>query len=69
MALTMGLDAHLIQAGPVAEIRRRARSFIDQAGQEGRFILYINDIPCDTPPPHVQAVIEVAHQYSYADHR
>lgn len=65
MAITMGLDAALIQAGPITEIQSRSRRFIDAAGKDGRFILYINDVPYDTPPEHVHAVMEVAHQYCY----
>ena len=65
MAITMGLDAALIQAGPITEIQTRAQKFIDLAGQDGRFILYINDIPYNTPPEHVHAVVEIAHKHCY----
>ena len=34
-----------------------------QAGTHGRFVLFINDIPTDTPPPSVRAVISVAREY------
>ncbi|MHC4563170.1 MAG: uroporphyrinogen decarboxylase family protein [Planctomycetota bacterium] len=63
MALIMGLDAGLIEHGPIKDIRFRARHFIDQAGQEGRFALFLNDIPYHTPPDHVHAAVAVAHDY------
>jgi uroporphyrinogen-III decarboxylase len=63
--LIMGLDAHLVRSGPVSEIKSRARRFIDEAGLDGRFILFINDIPYDTPFEHVQAVVSVAHEFVY----
>jgi uroporphyrinogen-III decarboxylase len=65
IGLIMGLDAHLVRSGPVSEIESRARRFIDEAGLDGRFILFINDIPYDTPSEHVQAVVSVAHEFVY----
>lgn len=61
--LVMGLDANLICSGPVSEIASRARKFIDQAGMDGRFVLFMNDIPYNTPPENVRAVVSVAHEY------
>jgi uroporphyrinogen-III decarboxylase len=63
VALVMGLDAHLIRQGPVAEIKARARRFIEEGGSTGRFILFINDISYDTPSEHVHAVVAVAREY------
>lgn len=63
VALVMGLDAHLICEGPVSEIKARARRFIEEGGSSGRFILFINDIPYDTPSEHVHAVVAVAREY------
>ena len=65
MTLVMGLDAALIEQGPVNAIRSRAQRFIDEAGPDGRFILFINDIPYDTPPDHVRAAVAVAHEHRY----
>ena len=45
VGLIMGLDARLIQTGPASEIRTRAQKFIKELGEEGRFVLFINDIP------------------------
>jgi uroporphyrinogen-III decarboxylase len=63
VGLVMGLDANLIRSGSLAEIESRARRFIEEAGKAGRFVLFINDIPYDTPPENVRAVISVAHEY------
>ena len=63
LGLVMGLDANLIGSGSVAEIASRARTFIEGAGMAGRFVLFINDIPYDTPPENVRAAISVAYEY------
>ena len=63
VSLVMGLDANLIGSGPVSEIVSRSRSFIEGAGMSGRFVLFINDIPYETPPEHVRAVVSTAHEY------
>lgn len=63
VGLVMGLDANLVGAGSVAEIKARARQFIEEAGRRGRFVLFINDIPYETPPANVHAVVATAHEY------
>ncbi len=63
VGLVMGMDAHLIRTGPVTAIVSRARRFIEEAGINGGFILFMNDIPYDTPPEHVHAVVSVAREY------
>ncbi|NQU11335.1 hypothetical protein HQ590_11120, partial [bacterium] len=61
--LVMGLDANLVCAGPVTAIVARCRRFIEEGGPRGRFMLFTNDIPFDTPPEHVQAVVATARDY------
>ena len=63
VAIVMGLDANLIGSGSVAEIASRARQFIEKGGRAGRFVLFMNDIPYDTPPENVHAVVSAAHEY------
>jgi uroporphyrinogen-III decarboxylase len=63
-SLVMGLDANLIGSGPPAEIRSRAERFIEEAGKNGRFILFINDIPTSTPSDNVHAVVDLARTYA-----
>ena len=65
MTIVMGIDAALIEQGPISEIQARARRFIDEAGQDGRFILFINDVPYATPGEHVDAGVTVAHEHHY----
>ena len=65
MAITMGLDASLIRSGPAPAIVSRAKRFIEEAGRDGRFILYLNDIPFDTPSEHVQAAVSAGHEQVY----
>ena len=61
--LIMGLDANLIGTGPVSAIVTRAQRFIEEGGQHGRFMLFMNDIPAATPSAHVQAVVATAREY------
>jgi len=63
IALVMGLDANLIGTGSVGEIESRTRRFIEEGGKAGRFVLFINDIPYDTQPEKVRAVVSTAHEY------
>ncbi len=65
LPIVMGMDAALIEQGPVSDIRSRAELFMDQAGRDGRFVLFLNDVPYDTPPQHVHAAVAVAHGHRY----
>jgi len=65
MAVVAGLDAGLVEQGPVDAIRTRVRRFIDEAGRDGRFILFLNDVAYRTPPEHVHAAVAVAHGHRY----
>ena len=65
MAIIMGIDTNIIQDGPVGEIKNRIRTFIHQAGRDGRFCVYINYIPYDAKPKHIHAVVSTAHEYRY----
>ena len=62
-SLVMGLDANLIGSGSPAEIEARTRRFIEEGGLSGRFVLFMNDIPYDTPSENVRTVVSVAHEY------
>ena len=66
MTIVMGLDATLLQNGPLEQIQARARRFITEAGKDGRFVLYMNDIPYETPEEHVRAVVRAGHSYGPA---
>ena len=60
VGLIMGLDAGLILSGPIRAIQVRTNRFIEEAGMNGRFVFFINDIPYNTPPEHVQAAVSAA---------
>jgi len=66
LSLVVGLDANLVGAGSAEEVALRARRFIDEAGKTGRFVLFLNDIPYETPPENVRAAVAVAHEYQAA---
>lgn len=55
--VTAGVDAVLLLKGPVAAIVERIRRYIDVLGREGRFAIYLNEVPADTPPAHIHAAV------------
>jgi hypothetical protein len=63
VSLVMGMDAGLVGSGTVGDIEARASRFIEEGGKTGRFVLFINDVPYNTPPEHVHAVVSVARGY------
>ena len=60
----MGLDASLVGCGSEADVTSRATRFIEEAGLRGRFVLFINDVPSDTPVENVRAVVRAARCYT-----
>ncbi|MCK4924945.1 MAG: hypothetical protein KAS61_08225 [Spirochaetes bacterium] len=65
VGLIMGIDAGLILSGPIRAIQVRSQRFVEEAGRNGRFVFFINDIPYNTPPEHVQAAVSVARAHRY----
>jgi len=59
-SLVMGLDASLVGCGTETDVTNRATRFIEEAGLQGRFVLFINDIPFDAPVENVRAVVRAA---------
>ena len=59
--LVAGLDAGLLETGPIGEIQSRAARFIADGAGDGRFCLFLNDVAFRTPPAHVHAAVAVAH--------
>jgi hypothetical protein len=61
--LTAGVDAILMEKGPADRIAERIRSYIHGMGRDGRFAVYLNDLPGDTPPEHIHAAVAACRAY------
>jgi uroporphyrinogen-III decarboxylase len=59
--LVAGLDAGLLETGPIGEIEARVQRFITEGAGDGRFCLFLNDVAYRTPPAHVHAAVAIAH--------
>jgi uroporphyrinogen-III decarboxylase len=59
--VTAGVDATLLQEGPVEAIVERIRKYIDVLARDGRCAIYLNQIPADTRPEHVHAAVAACH--------
>ncbi|MGD8263668.1 MAG: hypothetical protein PVJ22_15000, partial [Desulfobacterales bacterium] len=59
--VTAGVDATLLQGGPVEAIVERIRKYIDVLARDGRCAIYLNQIPADTRPEHVHAAVAACH--------
>ncbi|MBN1317585.1 MAG: hypothetical protein JXA42_19030, partial [Anaerolineales bacterium] len=57
VALGLGIDSRMIHDGPVEAIVCRVRDYIDRAARNGRLTLIINNVPDNTPPQHIHAVV------------
>lgn len=63
VALGLGIDSRLIHDGPVEAIVGRVRDYIGRAARNGRLTLIINNVPGNTPPAHIHAVVAAARFY------
>jgi len=61
--VTAGVDAALLCKGPPAAIVERIKDYIDTLGRDGRFAIYLNQIPAETPPEHIHAAVAACHTY------
>ena len=61
--VTAGVDATLLCKGPPEAIVERIKDYIDALGREGRFAIYLNQIPAETPPGHIHAAVAACHTY------
>jgi uroporphyrinogen-III decarboxylase len=55
--ITAGVDAKLLQNGPVEAIVERIKLYIDQLARDGRCMIHLNQIPAETPPDHIHAAV------------
>lgn len=58
--LTLGISPLLLRDGPPEAIVQRIRRYIEVGAPGGRFFLFLNSIPADTPPVHVLAAVGAA---------
>ena len=61
--VTAGVDATLLCKGPPEAIVERIKDYIDALGRDGRFAIYLNQIPAETPPDHIHAAVAACHTY------
>jgi hypothetical protein len=61
--ITAGVDATLLQKGPVEAIVERIRLYIDKLARDGRCMIHLNQIAAETPPEHIHAAVAACHAY------
>jgi uroporphyrinogen-III decarboxylase len=61
--ITAGVDATLLQKGPVGAIADRIKLYIDKMARDGRCMIHLNQIPAETPPEHIHAAVAACHTY------
>jgi uroporphyrinogen-III decarboxylase len=61
--VTAGVDAALLQEGPVDAIVERIKLYIDKMSRDGRCMIHLNQIPAETPPDHIHAAVAACHTY------
>lgn len=61
--LTFGLSPLLLRDGPVERIVERVRHYVRIGAPGGRFFLFLNNVPADTPPAHVQAAVDAVKRF------
>jgi len=62
-SVTAGVDATLLQTGPVEAIVERIKLYIDRMARDGRCMIHLNQIPAATPPEHIHAAVAACHTY------
>ena len=63
VSVTAGVDAILLQNGPVEAIVDRIKLYIDKMARDGRCMIHLNQIPADTPSEHIHAAVAACHTY------
>ena len=61
--IAAGVDATLLQVGPLDAIVERIKLYIDQMARDGRCMIHLNQIPAETPPDHIHAAVTACHTY------
>jgi hypothetical protein len=63
LTLSLGIQDLLLRDGPIEAIVDKIRSYIKTGAPGGRFNIFLNYIPADTPPAHVKAAIAAIKQF------
>ena len=63
VSVTAGVDAALLQNGPIEAIVDRIKLYIDKMARDGRCMIHLNQIAAETPPEHIHAAIAACHAY------
>ena len=61
--VTAGVDATLLQEGPVEAIVERIKLYIKNFAKPGRCMIHLNQIPGETPSEHIHAAVAACHTY------
>ena len=61
--VTAGVDAALLQKGPIEAIVERIKFYIDKIARDGRCMIHLNQIPGETPSEHIHAAVAACHTY------
>jgi len=61
--VTAGVDATLLQKGPVEAIVERIKLYIDKMARDGRCMIHLNQIAAEIPPEHIHAAVAACHTY------
>jgi uroporphyrinogen decarboxylase len=59
--LRLGVDGHLIREGPLEDLISRIEYYLKVGAPGGRFFMFLNVIPMDTPPQHIHAAVKAVH--------
>jgi uroporphyrinogen decarboxylase len=61
--LRLGIDGHLVRDGPVEALVSRIEYYLRVGAPGGRFSMFLNVIPMDTPPEHIHAAVQAVHSF------
>jgi uroporphyrinogen-III decarboxylase len=61
--VTAGVDATLLQNGPVEAIVERIKLYIDKMARDGRCMIHLNQIAAETPSEHIHAAVAACRAY------
>ena len=60
--LTLGFSSQLLRDGPQEKIIERVRHYLTIGAPGGKLLFFLNYVPADTPPAHIQTVVNTVRQ-------